>query len=346
MSEQPSRATGEESGASRGLIDPDASTRRGVGTGETTLPPSAPSREAELPKTTDDLRQASLWSDAWRQLRRSKLFLGAAGMLVVLAVMATFPQLFTSIDPRERGVCSLSDSRQPPGTNGAWFGYDVFGCDYYSTVVYGARVSMIIGLVVVGGALLIGIVLGALAGFYGGWFDNVIARITDVIYGLPLILGAILLLNLLAADRFFGERNLATVSMALILLSWMNVMRLFRSSVISVKGTDYVSAARAMGASDGRIVLKHILPNALAPVLVYATIAVGGIIAAEATLSFLGIGLQQPAISWGLQINSAQNYIRTSPHLLFFPSIFLSLTVLSFILLGDALRDALDPKLR
>ena len=300
----------------------------------------------ELAGGDTDLRQASLWSDAWRQLRRSKLFVGASLMLLVLSVMSLFPQLFTSIDPRARGACQLADSRKGPGTNGAWFGYDTFGCDYYSTVIYGARVSMIIGLVVVGGAMVIGVFLGAIAGYYGGWFDNLVARLTDIIYGLPLILGAILLLNLLASDRFFGGRNLTVVSLALIALSWMTFMRLFRSSVISVKDTDYVSAARAMGASDSRIILRHIVPNALAPVLVYATISVGGIIAAEATLSFLGIGLQQPAISWGLQINSAQNYIRSTPHLLFFPSIFLSVTVLSFILLGDALRDALDPKLR
>ncbi len=316
----------------------------GPGTGDGTIPPSAPSRDSELPKTTDDLRQASLWSDAWRQLRRNKLFLVATLLLLVLAVMAAFPQLFTSIDPRERGACELANSRSGPGTNGAWFGYDTFGCDYYSTVVYGARVSMIIGLVVVGGSMLIGVVLGALAGFFGGWFDSLIARLTDIIYGLPTILGAILLLQFLGQAR--GERGLLEVSIALILLSWMTFMRLFRSSVIGIKETDYVSAARAMGATNSRIILKHIVPNALAPVLVYGTIAVGGIIAAEATLSFLGIGLQQPAISWGLQINSAQNYIRSSPHLLFFPSIFLSVTVLSFILLGDALRDALDPKLR
>ena len=326
------------------LTDDAAAVRPGVGAGDETIPGSSPSRDAELPAVTEDLRQASLWSDAWRQMRRSKLFLGASFLLLILSVMAAFPQLFTSIDPRERGVCALANSRKPPGTNGAWFGYDTFGCDYYSTVVYGARVSMIIGLVVVGGALIIGVFLGALAGYYGGWFDNLIARITDIIYGLPLILGAILLLNFLAQAR--GSRGLFEVSLALILLSWMTVMRLFRSSVISVKDTDYVSAARAMGATDSRIILKHILPNSLAPVLVYATIAVGAIIAAEAALSFLGIGLQQPAISWGLQINSAQNYIRSSPHLLFFPSIFLSVTVLSFILLGDALRDALDPKLR
>ena len=326
------------------LVDDAASDRPGIGTGDTAVSPSAAGRDSELPKSTDDLRQASLWSDAWRQLRKNTLFLIASALLLVLTVMAAFPQLFTSIDPRMRGVCQLANSRKGPGTNGAWFGYDTFGCDYYSTVIYGARVSMIIGLVVVGGSMIIGVFLGAMAGYFGGWFDTVIARITDIIYGLPTILGAILLLQFLGQAR--GERGLLEVSIALILLGWLTFMRLFRSSVISIKETDYVSAARAMGASNSRIILKHIVPNGLAPVLVYGTIAVGGIIAAEATLSFLGIGLQQPAISWGLQINSAQNYIRSSPHLLFFPSIFLSVTVLSFILLGDALRDALDPKLR
>ena len=324
------------------MTEPDAALGEGtptVGTAAGTVPELAGG---------GDLRQASLWSDAWRTMRRSKLFLAASAMLLLLSVMAAFPQLFTSIKRPSEGGCTnaLANSRKPPGTNGAWFGYDTFGCDYYSQVIYGARVSMIIGLVVVGGALLIGVLLGAVAGYFGGWFDTLIARLTDIIYGLPLILGAILLLNMLASERFFGERNLATVSIALIMLSWMTIMRLFRSSVIAVRDADYVSAARAMGAPDSRIILKHILPNALAPVLVYATIAVGGTIAAEAALSFLGIGLQQPAISWGLQINSAENYLRSSPHLLFFPSIFLSLTVLSFILLGDALRDALDPKLR
>jgi len=343
MSDAPRSRPTDETGV---LVDDAASNRPGVGTGDTSIPPSAPGRDSELPRTTENLRQASLWSDAWRQLRRNKLFLIAGSLLLILTVMSIVPQLFTSIARPEDGGCAnaLANSRKGPGTNGAWFGYDTFGCDYYSQVIYGARVSMIIGLVVVGGSMLIGVTLGALAGYFGGWFDTVIARITDVLYGLPIILGAILLLQFLAQAR--GERGLAEVSIALIALGWLTFMRLFRSSVISIKETDYVSAARAMGASNSRIILKHIVPNGLAPVLVYGTISVGGIIAAEATLSFLGIGLQQPAISWGLQINSAQNFIRSSPHLLFFPSIFLSVTVLSFILLGDALRDALDPKLR
>ena len=200
---------------------------------------------------------------------------------------------------------------------------------------------MAIGLLVVGGSLIIGVVLGALAGFYGGWFDALMSRITDIFFGLPLILGAIILLSAFTVDR-----GLLHVAGALIAFGWMTILRLLRSSVIAVKSSDYVLAARALGANDWRLITSHILPNAIAPVLVYSTIAIGGIIAAEATLSFLGIGLQAPSISWGLQINGARAFVRTSPHLLLIPSAFLSVTVLSFIMLGDALRDALDPKLR
>jgi oligopeptide transport system permease protein len=284
-------------------------------------------------------RSASLWSDAWRQLRRNPVFVIASMLLVVLTVMSLWPQLFTGADPRS---CNLRNSRGTPGTNGAWFGYDIQGCDYYANVIYGARVSMAIGIIVVGGALVIGIVLGSLAGYYGGWLDSIIARLTDIAYGIPFILGAILILNAFPA----GGRGLLHVSLALIVLGWMTILRLLRSNVIAIKNGDYVAAARAQGANDWRIITKHILPNAIAPVLVYATIAVGGIIAAEATLSFLGVGLQAPSISWGLQIDQSRGFIRTAPHLLLFPSAFLSVTVLSFIMLGDALRDALDPKLR
>jgi len=280
--------------------------------------------------------QASLLSDAWRQLRRNKVFLVASLILLVLVVMAVFPQAFTRVDPR---ACNLSLSKRPPSAS-AWFGNDLQGCDYYSNVIYGARVSMLIGVVVVGASLVLGVVLGAIAGFYGGWFDTLVARITDIAYGIPTILGSILILNA------FKERSLWTVALALVALGWMTILRLLRSSVISVKDSDYVQAARALGANDRRMIMTHILPNALAPVFVYSTIAVGGIIAAEATLSFLGIGLQLPAISWGLQISQGQSLLRTAPHLLLFPSLFLSVTVLCFILLGDALRDALDPKLR
>jgi oligopeptide transport system permease protein len=339
MSEPRTPSPQDRSSADTGLLldDHDATGRTG-GTGES----DAIAHAAAPGHGTDgatELRQASLWSDAWRQLRRNKLFVLSALLLTVLAVMAAFPQLFSSIDPREAGACQLSNSKLGPRGE-AWFGNDVQGCDHYANVIYGARVSMIIGLVVVGGSAVIGVFLGALSGFYGGWFDVLVARITDIVYGLPIVLGAILILN------SFSDRGLFQVAVALIALSWMTFLRLFRSSVISIKEADYVSAARSMGATNSRIILRHILPNALAPVLVYGTIAIGGIIAAEATLSFLGIGLQLPAISWGLQINSGQRLLRTAPHIIFFPSLFLSVTVLSFILLGDALRDALDPKLR
>ena len=286
--------------------------------------------------TGGSVAQAGLWGDVWRQLRRKPQFIFGATVVLVFTVMAIAPQLFTRTDPR---ACNLSNSRKGPSGD-AWFGYDIQGCDYYANVIYGARVSIAIGLLVVGGALLIGVVLGALAGFLGGWVDSLIARIADVIYGLPLILGAILILYR------FEERGIFAVSIALVVLSWMTPMRLIRSSVVAIRDADYVQAARALGATDLRLVTRHILPNALAPVLVYATISVGVIISAEAALSFLGVGLRLPAISWGLMIGNARDFLRTSLYLLLFPGAFLSLTVLAFIALGDALRDALDPKLR
>ncbi|MFF0905296.1 UNVERIFIED_CONTAM: ABC transporter permease [Kocuria sp. CPCC 205316] len=283
-----------------------------------------------------DIEQVSLWRDAGRGLLRNPFFLAGALLFVVFAVMALAPQVFTSVDPR---ACSLDRSGNGPQA-GAPFGYDVQGCDYYSNVVHGARISLAIGFLAVLGTLAIGVVVGALAGYYGGWLDSLLARVTDIFYGLPLILGAIILLSVLP------ERGVLEVSLALIAFGWMTAMRLVRSNVIGVKEADYVQAARALGARTGRILTRHILPNAVAPVLVYSTIAVGTIIASEATLTFLGVGLQLPEISWGLQINAAQNRLRDAPHLILFPSLFLSLTVLSFILMGDALRDALDPKLR
>jgi len=277
-----------------------------------------------------------LWGDVWRRLRRSPQFLFGAVVIAVLTVMAIAPGLFTRTDPR---ACDLVRSRRGPSAQ-AWFGYDVQGCDYYANVIYGARVSIGIGLLVVGGSLLIALVLGSLAGYLGGWVDTLIARVADIVYGLPLILGAIVILY-----QFQG-RTVGVVALALLALTWMTPMRLLRSGVVAIRDADYVQAARALGASNWRIVTRHVLPNALAPLLVYATISVGVIIGAEATLSFLGVGLQLPSISWGLMISTAQDFLRTSLHLLLFPGAFLTLTVLAFITVGNALRDALDPRLR
>ncbi|MFM8599091.1 MAG: ABC transporter permease [Mycobacterium sp.] len=299
----------------------------------------------EVPEKLDDvgeevaplIGQTSVWGDAWRYLRTNPLFLIGLAIMVVMVSMALVPKLFArGVDPTD---CDLSLSRQRPSA-AHWFGMDLQGCDYYANVVYGARTSVAIGVLTVIGVLVIGVLIGAVAGYFGGWVDAVLARLTDVFFGIPLFLGALILLTV------SPRRSVWTVSLALIVFGWMTAMRLVRSSVVAIRGSDYVLAAQALGASSGRILVRHILPNALAPVLIYATIAVGTFISAESALTYLGIGLQAPEISWGLQINVAQSLIGSSPHLLFFPALFLSLTVLGFILLGDALRDALDPKRR
>ncbi len=282
-------------------------------------------------------REASLWADAWRLLRRRPIFVISAVLIVIMITMAAWPSLFTNADPRN---CPLQDSLLTPSGE-HWFGTDLQGCDYYARTIYGARVSITIGILVTVVATSIAVVLGSIAGFYGGFVDSIIARITDIWFAIPTILGGIVILRSL-----FTTRGVFQVSLVLIVLGWPTMLRLVRSAVLSVKETDYVDAARALGASNFRIIRRHVLPNSMAPVIVYATITVGVIIAAEAALSFLGVGLQLPAISWGLMISVAQLRILQAPHLLLFPGLFLSVTVFSFILMGDALRDALDPRLR
>ena len=290
-------------------------------------------------------RQNSLWSDAWRQLKRNPLFWIGAFLGVLFVVMAIVPQIFArGADPRD---CSLTNSRQKPSAE-HWFGFDQQGCDYLANVVYGARNSLIIGVSAVLVILLLGVVIGAIAGYYGGFVDSLLARLADIFYAIPSILGAIVLLRVGPGTGLpiISERGAGAVALALALFGWMTAMRLVRSQVIAVKSSDYVAAARAMGASDGRIMTRHILPNAVAPVLVYTTITIGVLIAAEATLTYLGVGLQRPAISWGLQISTGQSLLRTAPHMVLFPSAVLTLNVMAFVMLGDALRDALDPRQR
>jgi oligopeptide transport system permease protein len=282
-------------------------------------------------------REGSLYADAWRQLRRRPIFIISGILIVILALMAVWPGLFTRADPR---ACNLTDSLlRPSGQH--WFGTDVQGCDYYARTIWGARVSITIGVLVTAASTLIAVVLGSIAGYYGGIVDTLIARVTDIWFAIPTILGGIVILR-----SIFSTRGLLQVSLVLIVLGWPTMLRLVRSAVMATREMDYVDAARALGVRNFRIIRRHILPNAVAPVIVYATITVGVIISAEAALSFLGVGLQLPAISWGLMISVAQNRILTAPHLLLFPGAFLSVTVFSFILMGDALRDALDPRLR
>ncbi|MBP0449446.1 ABC transporter permease [Kitasatospora sp. RG8] len=284
----------------------------------------------------------SLWGDAWRDLRRRPIFLISALLIVLLILMSIFPWAFTDANPRKSDL--IHDFlKRPDWTDffgAGWFGYDGQGRSIYARVIYGARASITVGIFVTLGVTLLGGLTGMIAGYFGGAVDAVISRIIDIFFGIPLLLGALVLLGA------FSARTVWSVVIALAVLGWTQIARVMRGAVLTVKQADYVVAGRALGAGTGRLMFRHILPNALAPVIVVATIALGGYIATEATLSFLGIGLQDPTISWGIDIASAQKVIRTAPYVLFFPAAALSITVLAFIMLGDAVRDALDPKLR
>lgn len=278
----------------------------------------------------------SLLSDAWHDLRRNPVFVVSAVLLSFLVVVAVFPGLFTRVDPK---FCDLTLSRDAPAP-GHLLGFDKQGCDVYSRMIYGARPSILVGVLTTLGAVLLGGSVGAMAGFYGGKLDSLLSRLTDVFFAIPLLLGAIVFLGA------FESRNVFTVVFVLVVLGWTQIARIMRGAVISVREADFVLAARGLGANDRRILARHILPNSLAPVIVVATISLGIFIVAEASLSFLGIGLPPSTVSWGGDISNAQSSLRTTPRILLAPAAALSMTVLSFILLGDAVREALDPRLR
>jgi oligopeptide transport system permease protein len=284
-------------------------------------------------------RVASLWTDAWYDLRRRPLFIGSAALIAIFIAMSVLPWLFTSINPFDAATCQLGQARQSLSA-AHWFGTDSQGCDVYARTIYGARSSIVVGVSTTVLTALVGGMLGLLAGFKGGALDTVFSRITEIFFAIPSILGALLILAV------FRTGNVWTVMLALAVLTWPMTFRIMRASVITVKSQDYVVAARALGASAPRLMFRHILPNAIASVIVVSMINLGSFIAAEAGLSFLGVGLRSPDISWGLMIADARERFLEAPGPLLFPAIFLSLTVLAFIMLGDAVRDALDPKLR
>ncbi|OUS95590.1 ABC transporter permease [Rhodococcus sp. NCIMB 12038] len=296
--------------------------------------------EVAAPGETDavhiDQPPTSMWSDAWRDLRKRPLFLVASVIIVVVIAVAAFPDLFTSTDPR---FCDLAFSMQGPSA-GHWFGFDKQGCDIYSRTIHGARASVLVGVGVTSIVLVVGVVFGSVAGFYGGAVDSLLSRVADIFFGIPLILAAIVLMQL------FTNRTIWTLIVVLALFGWPQMARIARGAVISAKSNDYVMASRALGVSNVRTLVRHVLPNSLAPIIVIATISLGIYIVAEATLSFLGIGLPSTEISWGGDISTAQVTLRQGSPILFYPATALAITVLGFIMMGDALRDALDPKAR
>lgn len=298
----------------------------------------------EQPGSASRDKPRGLLGDAWYDLCRKPLFWISAAIILLFLVMAAFPSLFTSADP---AYATLDRSLGKPSGD-AWFGYDQQGADVYARVIYGAQASIIVALTATFGTVLLGAAIGIFAGFKGGWIDSLLSRGADIFFGLPFVLGAIVILFTFNPPGSSNSKLkiMLLVIVSLIVLGWPVSMRIMRSTVLATKEADYIMAARALGAGTGRIVLKHLLPNCLAPVLVYATILIGAYITAEATLSFLGVGLKPPVVSWGVMISESQNLLRLSPNLLYFPAAFLVLAVLSFVMLGEAVREALDPKLR
>ncbi|NYH80257.1 MULTISPECIES: ABC transporter permease [Actinopolyspora] len=290
-------------------------------------------------------KQRGLWGDAWLDLRRRPLFVIGGLIVLFLLAIAAFPGLFASGDPNAQ---DLSLAREGPSAE-AWFGYDALGRDIYTRVIHGARASIVVGVLATLLTVLIGSLVGLVAGYFGNKTDSFLARFAEIFLGLPFVLGAIVILSVFNAGIEGAPGMLRVMTQVIVtigVLAWPISMRIMRSAAIAAKQQDYVKAAKALGASHGRIIFKHVLPNCIAPVMVYATIALGQYIGLEATLSYLGLGLQNPVVSWGMMISNSQQYIISTPHMLLFPAGFLVLTVLAFVMLGDAVRDALDPKQR
>lgn len=285
----------------------------------------------------DDSAPASMWGEAWKDLRRRPLFWIAAVIITVVVIMALFPRLFTATDPQ---YCVLGQSLDGPSA-GHPFGFDKQGCDVYARVIYGARASVAVGLLTTIFVVILGGIIGTLAGYFGGWWDTINSRLTDIFFAVPLMLAAIVFMQL-----FKEQRSVFMVVVILGAFGWPQIARITRGAVMTAKNEEYVTSARALGASRWRIITSHILPNAAAPIIVYATVALGTFIVAEASLSFLGVGLPADVVSWGGDISRAQTALRTDPMVLFYPGLALALTVLSFIMMGDVVRDALDPKAR
>ena len=274
-----------------------------------------------------------------RFLRHPGAIVGAIVLgILVLAI------LLAGLSPYDPEASDLASRLQPPSLQHP-MGTDALGRDLLTRVLYGGRVSLTVGLLVVGVTLLIGVPVGAAAGFFGGWVDNLLMRITDAALSLPVLLVLILMSAVLReVDLPLLERNtVLTIALAIGLLSWMNVARLVRVSFLAIRGQEYIQAARALGASNLSISVRHILPNAIGPIIVEGTLEIGYAILEESGLSFLGFGIQPPTPSWGNLLGSAQAYMTQAPWLPFFPGLMIFLTIIAINYVGDGLRDAFDP---
>jgi peptide/nickel transport system permease protein/oligopeptide transport system permease protein len=304
-----------------------------------------------------------LWADTWRRLRRNRLALVGLGIIIVFLCVGSVETVFyqahwhvrpspdTLANPRQPGYLAPYDpnqvnyalSPQGLGSPPSWkhpFGTDFLGRDVLSRVLIATRIAMLVGIIAVAIALTLGLLLGPISGYYGGAVDSVIMRVADIFFAFPYILFVLLIMSVLGQ----GFQN---VFIAIGVLGWATFARISRGQVLTVKSMEYVEAARAQGAGDVRIIFRHVLPNSMAPVYVAVAMAIGGAIATEAALSYLGIGVQPPNSSWGLMIADSVGYLASGNWWwLLFPSLALVATVFGFISFGNGLRDATDPKLK
>jgi peptide/nickel transport system permease protein len=280
-------------------------------------------------------KAVSPWKEAWRSFRKNKLAIVGLSIVSFFILLAIFADL---IAPYEYDATNLRNKNLAPSAE-HWFGTDEFGRDILTRIIYGARISLWVGTLSVAGSIIVGSALGIIAGYYGRWVDSVISRIFDILLAFPSILLAIAVVSVLGPSL----RN------ALIAIAIINVPtfgRLLRSRVLSVKEEEYITAAKAIGMKDSRILLHHILPNSLAPIIVSGTLAVATAIIEAAALGFLGLGAQAPTPEWGKMLADSRNYIIDAPWTVLFPGLAIMLTVLGFNLMGDGLRDALDPRMK
>ncbi len=271
----------------------------------------------------------------WRRFRRNPLAM--AGTVVILLLMS-FSLFFPWLLPYDATTIELYNTLQPPGAPPHILGTDDLGRDMVARLSYGGRISLAVGLGVALGSAVVGALLGSIAGFYGGRIDTVISRIIDILLSIPLLP----LLMVISGFVNVGPRELIA---AMVFLGWMGVARLVRGAVLSLRDSEFVIAARAVGSGNGRIIVRHLLPNVLAPLTVAATLAVAWAILIESAMSYLGFGIQPPTPTWGNMLQGAQRYMRTAPWLAVLPGILIALTVTSFNFVGDGIRESLDPKL-
>jgi oligopeptide transport system permease protein len=283
-------------------------------------------------------KRSNLWLDAWQDLRGRPMFWISLALIVLVTLVALLPGLFTQTPPNNQ--CFLANSNAGPAS-GHPLGFTKQGCDIYSRIIHGTSTSLSVGIIVIVLTTFLGLVFGAFSGFYGGWIDSVLSRAGDIFFSIPYILAAVVIMSVLSQYR-----SVWSISLAIGIFAWPATARVLRSEILRVKNADFVMASTALGLSRFKILLKHVLPNSIAPVIVITTISLAGAIVAEASLSFLGVGLGSSIMSWGNDINQAQNDLRVAPQTLIYPSIALSLTVFAFISLGEVVRDALDPKAR